>query len=176
MKTKIEIKSIWGKLLFEFEKEDNSIKKTLLKAIKKGADLHGAKNLNPLYQSLLSLLKMQIGFIRAYKYLNGWTSPYKGFQYELGKQYWFDDFDPDPRKLCANGGNVGTLEWCVKDANKDLNKTYVEVEFPVKLEDGIDNICVPYASDGKFRVKTFTIRRVLERAEIEAAMQTMFPE
>ena len=42
MKTKIEIRSIWGKLLFEIEKEDNSIKETLLEAIKKDADLRGA--------------------------------------------------------------------------------------------------------------------------------------
>jgi len=42
MKTKIEIKSIWGKLLFEFEKEDNSIKDALIEAIIRGADLQGA--------------------------------------------------------------------------------------------------------------------------------------
>jgi hypothetical protein len=30
MKTKIKIKSIWGKLLFEFEKEDNTVKGKLL--------------------------------------------------------------------------------------------------------------------------------------------------
>ena len=42
MKTKIEIKSIWGKLLFEFEKEDNSVKETLIEAVKSGADLRGA--------------------------------------------------------------------------------------------------------------------------------------
>jgi hypothetical protein len=41
-KSKIEIRSIWGKILFEFEKEDNSIKGTLLEAIKKDAYLRGA--------------------------------------------------------------------------------------------------------------------------------------
>ena len=39
MKTKIEIKSIFGKLLFEFEKENNTVKETLLESIKIGADL-----------------------------------------------------------------------------------------------------------------------------------------
>ena len=39
MKTKIEIKSVFGDLLFEFEKENNSIKDTLMEAIKRGADL-----------------------------------------------------------------------------------------------------------------------------------------
>ena len=42
MKSKIEIKSIWGKLLFEFEKEDNTIKDTVEEAVKNGANLTGA--------------------------------------------------------------------------------------------------------------------------------------
>ena len=42
MKTKIEIKSRFGKILFEFEKEDNTIKKTVEHAIKSGANLTGA--------------------------------------------------------------------------------------------------------------------------------------
>jgi hypothetical protein len=42
MKTKIQIKSVFGKVLFEFEKEDNTIKDTLIEAIKLGADLSRA--------------------------------------------------------------------------------------------------------------------------------------
>ena len=42
MKTKIEIKSIFGDLIFEFEKENNTIKDTLVEAIKNGANLYGA--------------------------------------------------------------------------------------------------------------------------------------
>jgi len=42
MKTKIQINSIWGNLLFEFEKENNSIKDTLIEAYLRGADLQGA--------------------------------------------------------------------------------------------------------------------------------------
>ena len=42
MKTKIEIKSIFGDILFEFEKENNTIKDTLVEAVKRGADLGGA--------------------------------------------------------------------------------------------------------------------------------------
>ena len=42
MKTKLSIKSIWGSLLFELECENNSIKNTLLEAIKSGADLRRA--------------------------------------------------------------------------------------------------------------------------------------
>ena len=39
---KIQIKSIWGSILFEYEKEGNTIKETLLEAVKKGAYLRGA--------------------------------------------------------------------------------------------------------------------------------------
>ena len=39
MKTKIEIKTIWGSLLFEYECENNSVKETVINAIKSGADL-----------------------------------------------------------------------------------------------------------------------------------------
>jgi hypothetical protein len=42
MKTKIEIKSILGDVLFESERENNTVKDTLLEAINSGADLSGA--------------------------------------------------------------------------------------------------------------------------------------
>ena len=43
MKTKIEIKNRWfGTVLFTYEKENNTIKDTLLEAIKSEADLYGA--------------------------------------------------------------------------------------------------------------------------------------
>jgi len=42
MKTKIQIKSISGSVLFEYSKENNTIKETLLKAIKDNADLSNA--------------------------------------------------------------------------------------------------------------------------------------
>jgi uncharacterized protein YjbI with pentapeptide repeats len=43
MKLKIEIKNRFtGKVLFELETEDNSIKKTLIEAVRQGADLQGA--------------------------------------------------------------------------------------------------------------------------------------
>ena len=42
MKVKIQIKSILGNVLFEFEKENNTIKDTLLEAIKHGANLRSA--------------------------------------------------------------------------------------------------------------------------------------
>jgi hypothetical protein len=42
MKTNIQIKTTFGSLLFEFEKEDNSVKDTLIEAVKRDANLRGA--------------------------------------------------------------------------------------------------------------------------------------
>ena len=42
METKIEIKSVFGSVLFELEKEDNTIKDTLIEAIKSSANLYDA--------------------------------------------------------------------------------------------------------------------------------------
>ena len=43
MKIKLQIKSRWsGSVLFEYEKEDNTIKDTLIEAVKSGADIRGA--------------------------------------------------------------------------------------------------------------------------------------
>ena len=36
---KIQIKSIWGEVLFEYEKENNTLKETLKEAVKQGANL-----------------------------------------------------------------------------------------------------------------------------------------
>ena len=41
-KVKIQIKSVFGKVLFEYEKENNTIKVTAEKAAAEGADLYGA--------------------------------------------------------------------------------------------------------------------------------------
>ena len=42
MSTKIQIKTIFGKVLFEHEKENNTIKDTVIEAVKNGANLYGA--------------------------------------------------------------------------------------------------------------------------------------
>lgn len=40
--TKIEIKTIWGDIIFTHERENNTVKDTLLEAVRSGADLRGA--------------------------------------------------------------------------------------------------------------------------------------
>jgi len=43
MKVKLQIKNRWtGSILFEYEKEDNTLKETLIEAVKQGAYLRGA--------------------------------------------------------------------------------------------------------------------------------------
>ena len=42
MKTKIEIKSVFGEVLFSYEKENNTIKETVEEAVSRGANLRGA--------------------------------------------------------------------------------------------------------------------------------------
>jgi len=62
MKTKIEIRTCLGKLLYEFEKEDNSVRGTLQEAVTQGADLQGA-NLQGVK------IKNAIVFTGLYKYV-----------------------------------------------------------------------------------------------------------
>jgi hypothetical protein len=42
MNIKLQIKTLYGSLLFEFEKEENTLKDTLIEAVSKRADLYGA--------------------------------------------------------------------------------------------------------------------------------------
>lgn len=158
-KIKIEIKSFWGKILFSYEAVDNSIKKTLEEAKKQGANLQGAylyganlqdaKNLPNIYKTSLYILKQQPANtkLRAYKYLNGDLSPYQNFSYEIGKTYTVENSNDDELELCGEGINVATLDWCLRDTNCNLTKTYIEVEFYAK------DLIIPYFSDGKFRIK-----------------------
>jgi hypothetical protein len=67
MKTEIEIKSVFGKVLFSFEKEDNSIKETMIKAIRVGANLVGA-NLGDANLHGLKIKKCAV-FSGLYKYI-----------------------------------------------------------------------------------------------------------
>jgi len=207
-KVKIEIKSIWGKILFKYSCIDNSVKRTLEKAVDNGtdlqeadlqeanlrkanlrganlqeanlrkanlreanlweanlqrADLWGAKNIPNIFKSDLSILKFQKGKLRAFKYLDGNTSPYQeNIEYKVGKIYTEKQCDTDEFVLCGAGLNVATLDWCLKDTGCNLDKTYIEVEFDAK-----DIVAIPYNSDGKFRVKKLKVIRKLTKLELK---------
>jgi len=72
MNIKIIIKSLIGSVLFEFKKEENTIKDTLIEAVKKRADLQGA-NLQGAYLQEAYLqeekIKTAIVFTGLYNYI-----------------------------------------------------------------------------------------------------------
>ena len=59
MKIKIDIKSVFGNVLFSFEKEDNTIKDTLVEANLEGAYLRGADLEGADYSEYTSFLAYQ---------------------------------------------------------------------------------------------------------------------
>ena len=59
MKIRIDIKSIFGDVLFSFEKENNTIKDTLVEAYLRGADLEGADLEGADYSEYTSFLAYQ---------------------------------------------------------------------------------------------------------------------
>ena len=65
MKIKIQIKSVLGKVLFELEKENNTIKETLEQAIKENANLYDAnlRNAN-LYDANLEYANLEYANLR----------------------------------------------------------------------------------------------------------------
>ena len=96
--------------------------------------------------------------LRYWKYLIDGVSPYRSCTYKVGKIYKFKDYDKDERITCSKGGNVATLMWCLQDclyANE-----FIEVEFKVK-----DIAAIPFATDGKFRVKKFKVIRKINRKQ-----------
>ena len=186
-KTTIQIKSIWGSVLFEHMSRDNTIKETLEKAIEEranlwganlreanlwganlsGANLWGAKNVPPLYADNLNLLRFQKGKLRAFKYLNGDESPIDDnkITYKVGKTIIEKDYDTSDLVLCSRGLNVATLEWCLREGNIGEN-TFIEVEFLAK-----DIIAIPYNTDGKFRVRKLKVIRKIPKAELKKYME-----
>ncbi|MBU0977996.1 MAG: pentapeptide repeat-containing protein [Nanoarchaeota archaeon] len=161
---------------------ENTIKKTIEEAVKKGADLRRANlrganlweadlrganlweadNVPSIFKTDLYILKAQPGKLRAYKFLNGDKSPYQNFKYEVGKTYTADDCDDNELVECSRGINVATLDWCLRRTNGDLTKTYIEVEFLAK-----DIVAIPYFSDGKFRVRKVKALRKLNKKELK---------
>ena len=135
-----------------------------------GANLGEAENLPSKFASDLNLLKWQSNKIIAFKYLDGQISPYQNFNYEIGKEYKVDDGNSDERISCDKGINLATLEWCLKETNSDISKTYAVFKFDSK-----DILAIPYNSDGKFRVKKAIYIRNLTKKEIQEAIKPLYP-
>ena len=123
-----------------------------------GASLDGASLLPNLY-----ILKFQPPktILRAWKYIQNGKSPYQNAVYQVGKVYIEKRCSTDERIACDKGLNVATLQWCLNDGND--NAEFLEVEFYAE-----DIIAIPFATDGKFRVRRFKVLRKINRNKAEA--------
>ena len=132
----------------------------LYNSVIRGADLRGARGIAGSALPDLYILKTMPPETKltAWKYLLDGKSPYKGFEYQVGRSYEFENFSSDERALCEEGGNVATLSWCLHDC-WNANE-FVEVGFKAQ-----DIVAIPFATNGKFRVRRFEVLRQLSRDE-----------
>ena len=109
--------------------------------------------------------------LRAWKYLVNGKTPYRYAEYRVGQAYSFPDCDINRFAACAAGGNVAPLIWCWNDAQTKVGEiAFLEVEFRAA-----DVIC-PYLTDGKLRVKAFTVLRQVTRSEALLELAKAGPE
>ena len=115
-----------------------------------GADLRGAMGCNKHRTTDLYILLDQPGKVRAYKLVdkNGY-GPYRNeIQYRTGQTYEAE-INPDENEQCGAGINLATLPWCMSEWQPGYR--ILIAEFTIK--DPATDICIPIASDGKFRVR-----------------------
>lgn len=182
MKTKIEIKTFDGSLLFSYESEDNTLKETLEKAVLRGANLEGAylvgaylegaylrgANLEganftePIFIADIYSLKLlpKNTKLTFWKYIQDGQTPYQNAVYKVGKTYLFKKFNKDENESCGEGGNVATLGWVLRNSIGKDKVELLELEFKVS-----DIVAIPYFTDGKFRVKKFKVLRKISRKD-----------
>lgn len=177
MKVKIDIKTFSGSVLFSYESEDNTIKKTLEKAVLEGANLRGAnlrganltgaylrgaKFTEPIYIADLYSLKLlpKNTKLTFWKYIQNGKSPYQNSVYKVGKTYTEKEFNKNEFEDCGEGLNIATLGWVLRDSVGKDNVRLLEVEFKVS-----DIVAIPYYTDGKFRVKKMKVLRKISRED-----------
>jgi uncharacterized protein YjbI with pentapeptide repeats len=81
----------------------------------------------------------------------------KDFQWEIGKTYTCKDFNDDKRIKCAEGFHLFT-----KIQAYNWEGIYL---LKVKVLKG--KICVPYASDGKFRVEKLKVLELIDKKDVD---------
>jgi len=132
------------------------------------ANLSSAENLLPEYLlPNLYILKLMPSktVLTAWKYIINGKSPYQYSVYEVGKTYKEKDYCTDEQELCGKGLNVATLQWCLRDNRKE-DIELLEVEFKVS-----DIIAIPYATNGKFRVRRMKVLRKITRKQAEKLLK-----
>ena len=117
-----------------------------------GANLRGAKGIHSARVQPLYFLNEQ-PLARAYKLTKSDVSgPYaasNGYEpitYGVGKEYEVKEANEDINMDCAEGINLCTLDWALKNWQEGYRIFVAEFE-------GKDIACIPIASDGKFRVR-----------------------
>jgi hypothetical protein len=130
-----------------------------------GAYLSGAKGIIPDLCTPLRILLEQTDKIRAYKLVNDKNiGPFNGgIVYEIGKVVEVENANTDKNIQCAEGINVASLDWCLKEW-KNGYKVLI-VEFTAK-----DIACIPTATDGKFRLHRC---QVVGEKDISAILKAM---
>ena len=115
-----------------------------------GANLQGAMGCNKHRTTDLFILLDQPGKVRAYKLVNkNGYGPYRNeIQYRTGQTYEAE-INPDENEQCGAGINLATLPWCMSGWQPGYR--ILIAEFTIK--DPATDICIPIASDGKFRVR-----------------------
>ena len=113
----------------------------------RGANLSGAEGITKYQTTPLLLLLDQPGPIRAYKLVTAdGIGPFNGgITYEIGKDYSVENANTDERIQCAEGINLATMDWCLRQW-KDGYRILI-AEFTAA-----DIACIPTNTDGKFRV------------------------
>jgi len=113
-----------------------------------GADLYGAEGIDPQRCTPLLMLLDQPGKIRAYKLVTAQgVGPFNGgITYEVGKTYSVKDANCDPKEQCAEGINLATLDWCLREWQEGYRILVAEFA-------AADIAAIPTATNGKFRVK-----------------------
>jgi len=130
------------------------------------ANLSYAKGVNKNLVTPLRILIEQPGPVRAYKLVNEkGEGPFNGgINYLDGEEFTTASFNGDENEQCGAGINLATLDWVMKEWK--LGFRILIMEFFVNHPK--NNLCIPTATDGKFRVKQ--CRRVGEKNLLELGL------
>ena len=126
-----------------------------------GANLIGARGYDSRRTNPLHFLGHQVHPLIAYKLVTeDYTGPfYTGVEYRVGTEVSVEEWDSDPANDCGPGINLATLDWVLREWRNGYRVLQVEC-YPA------EGICVPDASDGKFRVKRCKVLKEMDLAEL----------
>jgi hypothetical protein len=115
-----------------------------------GADLADAKGFIPERTTHLASIKF-LPVCHAFKVVNekGEGHINGGLKYRLGQRVTVKNADSDPATMCSKGIHVADLPWCLREWREGYRILLIE-------HSPDDIACVPYGTDGKYRLKSCT--------------------